>query len=183
MATTPILHTKALELYRLHLAWRLHLCSGDYNAWENNFKTNLNPDNFFMYCRHQGTPQNDAVRMTQWLLNRGVDQPEFLEYMVVSTDRPTTIHSNRGTKLEKYQQWLQRPVPRLFHPEDLVIINGVTGILLDVQQQTLDPLRAAEIIHNSQAWDQVWSTKGDCNFMFDINWPKVHRYRGLFERK
>lgn len=175
---------KAFNLHMTHLAWKLHISQEGYDAWENNFKTNMRLETFMSRMSKFGTPENESSRAALFYGSKGITEDQYRNFIVVSfRDRHGGILVKRDEKVKSYIDWINRSQPRDFNASDLLMKHGIPSILTDVINKVLDPLEAAEIIERADAWEDLWSLKPASNFMFDIVWPNVHRYRQLYKEE
>lgn len=169
---------RAFSLYKASLAWKLHNASV-FDAWSYNFNTNMKFSTFLGECFKRGTPHNDAYQAAVALSNVGINEDEYKDFIVVSCGRHYDDFDLLKDKITAYNEWVHREPPRSLSEDDLKVVNGLPQIMND---NSLSDLDKAEIITIAGVWLDLWKLKDECNFMFEVHWSKIHKYRGLYEK-
>lgn len=169
---------QAFEFHLALRAWNLHMTS-NYDAWGNNFRLNQTFVSFIHKSRIPKTVENHAIKAVIQLENAEIY--DYVEFIVVTVEKPTIIITPTLQKrIGDYFTWHNRHV-RASTTEDFEIIGSLPRVMHDVHVGAKTGLQAAEEIANAKAWDQLWAMKEQCDFMFEIVWPTIHRYKPLFE--
>lgn len=170
---------KAFEFHLALRAWNLHMTS-NYDAWRNNFRVSQSFVSFLQKSRIPKSVENHAIKTVIQLENAELYPSTYIPFIVVTVDRSTqTITHDLQKRIGDYMAWVDRATPT--NPNVLEMHSHLPQIMYDVHVGNKPGLLAAEEISNAKAWDALWAVKEECNFMFEVIWPMIHRYKPLFE--
>lgn len=179
---TREIQERAFRLHKIVRAWNLHMQTNDYDAWEANFNVKQTFPSFLGNSRLQRTDENNAIRSVMYLNGKDFDPDRYKELVVVGCPVPVrNFAAVVAPALDEYQAWLKREAPDDLEGVDFEIWGGIPGIMNDIREHRRTPLQIAEILTKGKGWQTLWEMREHSNFLFDVHWPQIHKYKPLFK--
>lgn len=177
----------AFRLHQIIRAWCLHQTTA-YDAWESNFVLSEKFNTFLKNSKIKGSTENKAIRFAIALQNAAI--AEYINFVVVTLQHSVEhlyYKNNIQNLILEYEMWIRTSCDRMvevYHGFSHSFRNTeshLVSILEDVHSQIISPILAAEIISELNDWDEIWkSRENSTDFVFDLVWPQVHKYKPLF---
>lgn len=163
-----------------------------YDAWESNFVLSEKFQTFLKNSKVRGTSENKAIRFALALYNANIQESSYIKFVVVTLQHGVEglyYKQNIQNLILEYDTWQKTSIGSLvsgkYSKEYCLTFIDVdsllVGILEDVHCCRINAITAAEIISKHNIWDEVWNTKEDSTFVFDLVWKEVYKYKPLFK--